>query len=183
MLLNIISSLFKEPKTASEIAREQNLNQKSVANHLNKLESQSILTTHTQGKNKLFLFNDQLLTFHFLCSIEHQRTIEFYKKHPKIKQLIRKLPQEGMLILFGSYAKDEQQATSDIDLLHINNKKIDFSETIQKYSVSVDIKHYKTYTNDPLIREVIKNHIVLNGIEAFVRAIWNDLLGANKKYD
>jgi len=183
MLLDIVSSLYEGPQTASEIARKNGLNQKSVANHLNKLAEESILTTHTQGKNKLFHFNNQPLTFHFLCSIEHQRTIRFYQKHPTIKQLLTKVPQEGILILFGSYAKEEQNENSDIDLLHINQKKVDFSEVTRKYSVNIDLKHYKTYTNDPLIREVIKNHIVINGIETFVRAIWNDLLGANKKYD
>ena len=180
MLLNIIQSLYERAKTASEIAKECNFNQKSVANHLNKLEKDSILVTRTQGKNKLFFFNNQLLTFHFLCSIEHQKTIRFYQQHPTIKQFVTKLPNEGMLILFGSYAKDEQKTTSDIDLLHINKKQSNFSELARKYSVNVDVKHFKELTNNPLTREVIQHHIILNGVESFVRAIWNDLVGVKK---
>jgi len=181
MLLNIIQSLYERPKTASEIAKERNLNQKSVANHLNKLANDTILTSYTQGKNKLFAFNNQLLTFHFLCSIEHQKTIRFYQQHPTLKQFIEKLPNEGMLILFGSYAKGEQTNHSDIDLLHINKTKCNFSEIARKYSMSIDVKHFKEFTNNPLTREVIQQHIILRGVEPFVRAIWNDLVGANKK--
>ena len=83
----------------------------------------------------------------------------------------------------GSYAKRTFKEDSDIDLFYlglIKEKEIQEIKKIGKtYGKVINIKK-STFTNfesgirkkDPLIIEIIKNHILLQNPEPFVNALW-----------
>ena len=96
MLLNNQIQVFEEflrdfnsELTGSFIAKKRNLNQKTVANYLNKLEKETILKSRTQGKNKLYFLNvdNKEILKNFIISVEHLRTINFYEKNILIKEI------------------------------------------------------------------------------------------------
>ena len=92
MLLNELSlSVLKEfmgdytgSFTGSYIAKKMSLNQKSVANILNKLEDDGLVKSKTIGKNKEFSLNldNAEAVKNFIAAAEHIRTAEFLKKNP-----------------------------------------------------------------------------------------------------
>lgn len=159
--------------TGSEIAKKKNLNQKSVSNTLNELESINILKSKLQGRNKLFNLNlknkNQVTTF--LSAIEHMKTFEFFKNHPKISEISSKILKhsKGIVAIFGSYAKHTEKKDSDLDLLVIgkaNRKEIE--KTGLLYNLEINIIEYPKIKSDHLITEVIKNHIILNNAQEFI---------------
>ena len=163
-----------EKATASQIAKKNNLNQKSVYLFMEELGRDGILTSEIQGKNRLYQLNkyNKELVKQFICSVEHLRTVYFYQKNPDIKLIIQKLlPHiDGMTAIFGSYAKNTQKGTSDLDIFIMGNydeKEIDLISAT--FSININIKHYTSFKEDTLTKEIKKNHILIKNTEQFVR--------------
>ena len=162
--------------TASQIARDKNLNQKSTALFLEELEQELILKSKLQGKNKLYSLNNENLEIltQYLCAVEHLRTKAFYEKNTKIKLIIEKIIPHitGIALIFGSYAKDTHKKTSDLDILIIGRHDKEKIHQISKtYNIEINIKEQKTFEINTLTKEVIKNHITIKNTEEYIRTI------------
>lgn len=188
MLLNIhkiaIMSEFlgnyKVTLTGSFIAEKNKLNQKSVSNFLRESEEEGVLKSSRQGKNRLYTLNleNSPLIIDYISSIEHLRTIGFYKRHSLIKEISEKiLPYcNGITVIFGSYAKGTEKKDSDLDVFvagSCNKNKIE--ETSKIYNLEVNLKIYPLSLfkkalkqKDPFVEEIINNHIVIKNIQEFV---------------
>ena len=175
--------------TGSDIARKKSLNQKSVSNALNKLESEGFLKSNTVGKNKEFSLNlDNMETVkNFIVAAEHIRTANFLKKQALIKEIILKIGPafNGIVIIFGSYAKGTQKKDSDLDIFiagaYDRDKVYKVSEL---YNLQINVKNYPASafrralkSKDILLTEIIKNHVIISGAEGFVNAVMRDYLG------
>jgi len=191
MLLNpvrirILEEFLKDYKaklTGSFIAKKKNLNQKFVAIALKEFEEYGLLKSTLQGKNKLYsinLYDAQIIT-NFISSIEHLRTIAFYKKQPMVKEIAAKILTfcRDIVVVFGSYAKGTQKKDSDLDLFIVGycNKK-EIEKIVEMYKMDVNIKHYPLHTfkkallkRDPLIVEIIKDHIIIKNIHEFISLV------------
>ncbi|HII89150.1 TPA: hypothetical protein HA253_06150, partial [Candidatus Woesearchaeota archaeon] len=89
----------------------------------------------------------------------------------------------GTIIVFGSYTKKTFHEDSDIDLFYLGqltDKEIQNIKNIGKtYGKTIHIKK-STLKNfelglrkkDPLVIEIVKNHIILQNPEQFVNALW-----------
>lgn len=166
--------LTNKELTASQIAKEKNLNQKTVSNYLNNLEEQLILKSRTQGKNKLYSFNigNEPNIRNFLVALENIRTLNFYKNNLLIKEVVLKIDSliKGIAIIFGSYAKNKQNKNSDLDILVIGKVNEDKIHTISKiYHLDISIKCYPKFSKDLLMEEVQKHHIIIKGAEDWIR--------------
>lgn len=171
----IVEELLKDINvglTGSFIAKKHNLNQKTVANYLQKLEKEHILTSTIQGKNKIYLFNLENQIMDFILAIEHLKTFHFYQKNSFIKEVAMKLKAatKGTLIIFGSYAKNTHKKDSDLDIYILgkaNEEKIDSIATL--YNIDIHPKIYSKFTPDILTKEVIKHHIIVKNAEPFIQ--------------
>jgi len=160
--------------TASQIAKNHNLNQKSVYLFMEELEKESIMTSEIQGKNKLYYLNkdNKEIVKQFLCSIEHLRTIFFYQKHPSLKLIIQKiLPYiDDIAAIFGSYAKNTQKKTSDLDIFIAGNyDEKEIASISSTFNIDINIKRQTSFKEDTLTKEVKKNHILIKNTEQFIR--------------
>ncbi len=173
MLKSFISNT-DEKTTASQIAKKHDLNQKSVYLFMEELEKEGIVISEMQGKNKLYELNksNKELVCQFLCSIEHVRTAHFYQKNPDIKLIIQKfLPHiKSIAAIFGSYAKNTQKETSDLDIFiagdYDEKEILSISET---FGIEISIKHQSSFKENTLTREIKKNHILIKNTEQFIR--------------
>ncbi len=169
---------FKSELTGSFIARKKNLNQKTVANFLNKLENEAILKSRMLGKNKLYSlnFNNKEIVKHFILAVEHLRTIEFYKKNILIKEVSEKIQPyiKGIAVIFGSYAKGTQKRDSDLDLLIIGKcNEPQIEKVSEAYKIEINLNVYPRIKKDVLIKEAIKNHIIIKNAEQFIESVLN----------
>ncbi|MBI2666065.1 nucleotidyltransferase domain-containing protein [Candidatus Woesearchaeota archaeon] len=159
--------------TASQIAKKKKINQKSVYLFMEELEKIGIITSEMQGKNKLYFLNksNKELVKQFLCSLEHLRTMYFYHELPEIKLIIQKiLPHiQGIVAIFGSYAKGTKKETSDLDIFiagTYDEKEIELIGST--FGVDINIKHQKIFKEDVLTNEVKKSHILIKNTEQFI---------------
>ncbi len=170
-----------------EIARKMSMNHRTALLALNSLEKRGIVKHQTSGRNKVFYLNKENPR-----TKDHVRDVESYRlghtlnENPTIKELYSSLLSppisETPIVLFGSYAKGEQDKKSDIDLLLIekNGKILD---AIKKFEFKYDINvHVQIISQDklergfrekePLLFEIASEHIILNNQDAFVNILW-----------
>src|SRR3989338_129639 len=191
MLLNNTELLIIEPfvlnyrarLTGSSIAKSRKLNQKTVSNYLKSLESQNFLKSAAEGRNKLYFLNlsDEQLIVNFIAAVENARTINFYQKHILIKEIAAKmLPHiKGISLIFGSYAKGNEKKGSDLDIFVAGSAdEAQIDKIAEIYHLEISIKKYTLLEfkkalkeSDPLIKEVISNHILMQNAQEFVRCV------------
>ena len=111
-------------------------------------------------------------------------SIIYLKKHFLIKKILDEIGKkvDDPLILFGSFVKDGHTKESDIDIFVISEKKMDkrmVLETSVLVNRNINIKSSnKTQffnglkNKDPLVNEVVSNHIILKGIDQFCEIMW-----------
>ncbi len=167
--------------TGSNIANKNKLNQKSVSNTLKELEDDGFLKSETEGKNKLYYLNveDKEISEHFLAIIEHYKTIHFYKENHLIKEIIEKISffSEGIIIIFGSYAKNLNKKDSDLDIMIVGKYNEREIEHISKtFDLEINIKCYtlkdfRKENNSYFINEIKRNHIIVSYIDSFVKEV------------
>ena len=178
-ILALFTTNYKTSRYLREIARETQVDVKAVSIQLNRLEKANI------RKNKEYSLNlSNYLTLYYLALAECFVTIEYLDNNFEVKKLVSETT--GNLgktaLLFGSFAKGNMTQESDIDILIIGDSKPDlsvFKEMGSLLSREISIKYVseKQFSdgltnNDPLIAEVVDNHIILKGIDNLCNMLW-----------
>jgi len=176
---NILSEFSKDYSRkiyGRDVAKKLRMNQKTVSNTLNELEKEDILKFTHEGKNKYYYMNEFYPYIKEIIKlIEIQRKINFLKKYDKLKGLFSKLENqsEGILIIFGSYANFNANERSDLDIFVTGDISIEDLETSYNIKINIIKSSKKGFNkNEHIIKEIIKNHIILMGVEDFVDLIW-----------
>lgn len=179
-ILKILESFYGDynKKTyGRDISKKLKMNQKTVSNILNKLEKENILKFTIEGKNKYYYLNK--LNPHIkeiIKLIEINRKIKFIDNYKRYSDLFAKLETrtDGILVIFGSYANFSANEKSDLDVLFVG-KYQELKDLEELYNIKINIVKIdkKKFNKDNiLIKEIIKNHVILNGIEEFIGLIW-----------
>jgi len=71
-----------------------------------------------------------------------------------------------LIILFGSYAKGLEKKDSDIDI-YIETKSRNVKKVVEDIHSKINVKIGSFDTKSPLIKEIIKDHVIIKGIEVF----------------
>ena len=160
-----------------DVAKKLRMNQKTVSNILNELEKEHILKFTQEGKNKYYYMNEFYPYIKEIIQLmEIQKKINFLEKYNKLKELFLKLgtQSERILIVFGSYANFSANEKSDLDIFAMGD--IENVEDLEEiYNLKINIlksNKNKFNMNEHIVKEIIKNHVVLKGIEDFVDLIW-----------
>ena len=157
----------------------------SLLKHLKEFEKDKILVVKNIGRSRVYSLNmENNQVREFLSLSEKKRTIEFLNKEFLIKKLYNEfINLQGCLILFGSYASETRAKESDIDLFYIGdikkNEKSNIKEFGRMYNrkvhlINMTIKQFKEqlFKQNPLIKEVVKSHIILYNHDIFINEVW-----------
>lgn len=157
------------------------ISQKNIALTLNELEKQRIISSKFVGNLKHFSLNkNNPLIKKYLLIAEIENSVKFMEDNPKINQIIEKIDKRGKIVcIFGSYAKGVQRRDSDLDLFIIgeyNEKEI--KKIGELFNVEVNIRGGSIedfleliQKKNPLVKEIIENHIIASGYEEFVEEV------------
>jgi uncharacterized protein len=184
-------SLFRADYATSlhvrAMANLLNVSHMTLLPHLNRLEELKILRSTKVGRNKFYRLNhDNILTKYYLATTEELVTIEYLEKNQFIRKLaeqLNSLDTPNPLILFGSYADNSATDESDIDLFSIGTLTKDQTNHVNKFEATfgkkISIKTATTEnfntglrTGDILIKEIVRNHIILLNADYFVTMLW-----------
>ncbi len=183
-ILALYNDNYKKALHLREIARKTKTDVNTTYPQLNKLEEMNILTSTIKGKNKEYTMNlDNIISKYYLTLAEIFTTIRYLQKNFVIKKIMTELDSQidDPIILFGSFVKGGYTKESDIDLFVIGQKRT--NKTILEigdlvgHDISIKFADPSKFQSglkdkDPLVNEVVSNHIVLKGADKFCDIMW-----------
>ena len=161
-----------------EISKLSKLPLKTCQNALSDLEKNKILKSKTEGKNKYFTLNlENIKTKLYLLQAEIYKTGMFLEKYPSIKLFLKSLNTTAPIIVFGSFAKLGAGKNSDLDVLIISKKELNLPFHLlpfKPHQINIAEKTFIKALEDQenLIKEVEKNHVILNNPSFYVDITW-----------
>ena len=104
--------------------------------NIHQLKEKNIINIQKAGKTNLIILNREV-DYLYLVEAEKFKRDLFYKKYPSLKIMLKKIIKQSkssffILIVFGSYAKEQVRKDSDLDLLVIvpNQKQAEIIEKV-----------------------------------------------------
>jgi len=186
-ILGLYRDDYRRSLHLRRIARETEVDVKAIQLQLKRLERMRILSSILRGRNREYSLNlGNLLTRYYMILAETFTTITFLEKNFLVKKIIGELGDrvEGTVILFGSFAKGRIAKESDVDLFILTEKDSDVHTSVAKEvgglidrEISIKSTSETEFLRgfergDPLIREVISEHIILKGVDKFCDIMW-----------
>ena len=175
----------QKPKTIREIAKQIKADYRITYIATQRLIDQNTLKKQTVGKSSLCSLKKSHYSFEIYKAEDERRQEILKNKNLKVlyKEITTKIHSSFFIfLLFGSYAKNKQTKSSDIDLLFISNEK-DFETKISDIISLFPLKiHALVFSEEEFIRmkdakksnviqEAIKNNIILFGIENYYNLV------------
>jgi len=161
----------------SAIASKLKMNQKTVSNILNKLEKQNIIKFKQEGKNKYYFLNKlNHSTREMIKLVEINKRIVLFEKYKKLSTLFTEIEKrgKGITIIFGSYANFTKNEKSDLDIFVVGSL-LDLNDLETLYNIKINLVKStkdKFKLNNLFLKEIMNNHILLNGVEEFIELTW-----------
>lgn len=156
----------------SEIAKKTKTSTGTCQRELNKMVKSGILKTEKQGPLRYYTLNKQNSLFNEFKSIVN-KTIGI---EPELKKQVNKIKGLKYAFIFGSYAKGDFGANSDIDLFVIGRiDEDDLFPKIKKIEESVNREiNYHLYTEKEFLKN-IKTNTFLQNISKKYQLLTNNL--------
>jgi len=165
----IILRLLKKEMHGREIAKELKTSLTRVQSILTELRNTNILDYKVEGKNHIYFIKINLQSKLFILNAENYKLIKILRKYPILEPIFKEITEkcpEKIIILFGSYAKFIPKKDSDIDI-YIDTTDNKIKDKIKNIYNNLSIQTRKFDTEDLLIKEIVKNHIIIQGGEIF----------------
>jgi|APSaa5957512622_1039677.scaffolds.fasta_scaffold48046_2 hypothetical protein len=160
-----------------ELVGKVEFSQKNIANTLGELEGQRILISNFNGNRRYYSLNfeNPLIRDH-ISFFEKYVKLSFLKKNPVLIDFSSKV--SGKIVcVFGSYAKGINKKNSDLDLLVVGGDSNEISQLGKEYGLDVQVFNLslsdfrKGFANNLILKECLKNHVVLKGENLFVSEV------------
>ncbi len=179
-VLSLFTKGYEKEYYIREVEKILNISSRTALVTLAKLEKIGILESQTKGKIKTYIIRKSIISREFFLLTEQYKKIQFLEKNHLIKEVLEKTDVflEGIVIVFGSYAKGIQKDDSDLDLFIVGKfDEKNIKEVGKKYGININIKSYpkkifeKEINEDILLKEIVNNHILIKYAEKFVRRV------------
>ncbi len=168
-----------------EISRRTEVDVKAIQLQLRKLEEGGVLVSTRRGRNKEYSMNlENSITKYHMILAETFVSIGALRGNYMLKKVATEVGDAttGMLILFGSFAKGIADDDSDVDLFLVAEDEFD-ADAIEDIGnivgrrISIISSTKKEFDEgilgeDPFLREIVSNHVVLRGTDEFCEAMW-----------
>ena len=170
-----------------EIARLLNANHRTISLALQELEKKQVMISNSIGKNKEYKLNiNNISTREFIRLSEIIKHLQLIEKHLFIKKFMKNFDLSNTpILLFGSYAKGIEKRDSDIDLIIFTDVKLKtgtekrikeffdtYNKKVQMQKANRDDFEKGLREKDPLVLEIIQNHVIINNCEFFIGMLW-----------
>jgi DNA-binding Lrp family transcriptional regulator len=178
---------YKKGLHVREMAKATKLSPSTVSYLTRNLEKECVLDHVMEGLNKKYFVNyGNPAVKGMLAAAELSKKTAILEKYFVIKKMAGEVDFGNAIVaLFGSFAGSTAADTSDIDILLLDRtpeikKKLEkFGKLYGKqlHVISMTKKDFLSEKKE-FIKEIMKNHVVLNGAEEFVDMIWRIYHGA-----
>ncbi len=167
--LEIMLYLLKGKAHGRALSEVCNIPLATVQRALSRLVEKNVLDAEPLGRNKMFFIKNTIEARSHVFMAESYRLIKAIEAYPVLRIVAEHIAGRKdikLAAIFGSYAKFKARQGSDIDVyIETSSKKI--KREIEDMGFGVSVKMGKFNLKSLLIREIIKNHVIIKGIEEF----------------
>lgn len=167
--LEIVLELLKGENHARGIAKSLETNPMNISRNIKELYKENVVDYKELGKNKTYFFKKTSEARVYIFMSEGYKLLQILKKYSTLRTIIDKIQADKRIklaILFGSYAKNLVKKDSDIDIyIETEDKKL--KKELEGIDSCLSIKIGKFYKENLLIKEIIKNHVIIKGMEEY----------------
>lgn len=184
-ILGLYANDYLKPLHVRQIARAVRVDVKAVQLQLKRMEKMNVLSSALKGRNREYRLNlGNSVARYYMVMAEAFAATSYLQVNFVIKKVAEEAAElvDGPLLLFGSFAKKMQSKESDIDLFAISGSKVDrkrFMELGDRIGRDINVEQASTSRfmkglrdKDPLIEEVVADHVVLKGADEFCNLMW-----------
>lgn len=169
--------LYKEEFVhLAEISKKLNKNHSVTRQYLNFFEKQGLLIKKIKGRLTMYKINpDFPLIVDYISLTEKEKLIKKCQRSLLMREIVNflnnTLDENNKVLIFGS-SVDDSKEPNDIDILitgKFNEDRIDQFE--KKFNIKfhiIKVKNLKS-VNESLRKEIIKKHLIIQGVENAVR--------------
>ena len=169
LINEIVALLLNGDLHTRAIAEQLNSNHATVLRKLRDLTDDNIVDFRPEGKNKVFRLKRTIEARNAAMIAEIFKQSAVVARYPVLRGIFRAvggMPELPLAILYGSYAKGTATRESDIDIYIETTDPLTKKQLEQKHS-RVSVKTGVFDTRDLLIREIVKDHIIIRGVEVY----------------
>ena len=167
--MDIIELLLRSNNHIRGIAKNLGESHSTILRKLNNLKKEGVIDSRKEGKNKIFFLKKNLISKTYLLQAELHKLTKLLRHNQELSIIfeeILKKSDEKLIVLFGSYAKGLAKKDSDIDI-YLETKSRSVKKAVEDVHSKINVKIGTFDIKSPLIKEIIKDHIILRGIEVF----------------
>lgn len=169
----VLLLLLKKEMHGRELAKEIGTSLTRVQSILNELRKINVIDFRVEGKNHVYFIKKNISSKSFVLNAENYKLAKILDKHQNLEPIFHDIIQKSrcnMILLFGSYARGNEKKDSDIDV-YIETSSPKIKEDVRKIYDLISVKIGKFNREDLLIKEIIKNHIIIKGGEEYYEKI------------
>lgn len=167
--LNVTRILIQSPTHIRDIAQQTDLSPATVMRTLHKLEKQRAVNKTVQGRNHIYAIADTPEAKQLIHITEHYALLKALE-NPFIRGFVKYAQNitDDLVVIFGSYAKGTYTNKSDLDV-YAERPRI--ARELRKFSEKVSVQSGTLQKDSEIGREIIKNHLIVQGVERFYRLV------------
>jgi len=170
LINEIVALLTREDLHTRAIADQLKSNHATVLRKLRDLTDDNIVDFRIEGKNKVFNLKRTIEGRNAAMIAEIYKQSSVVSRYPVLRgifQAIQEMPEIPLAILYGSYAKGLATKGSDIDIFIETTDSRMKKQLEQRHSL-LSVKIGVFDSKDLLIREMMKDHVIIRGVEVYI---------------
>lgn len=164
-----LNMLEKSESHIRQIAKDLQISHTTIIRKIEELVNENVLDFKIEGRNKVFFLKKTINARNYVYMAENYKTKKILDKYPELSIIIKEIlnnAKSNLIVLFGSYAKFNVKLDSDIDIF-IETKDSKLKEKLKQINRKISLKIGDFDLNNILIKEIIKSHVILKGVEVF----------------
>jgi predicted nucleotidyltransferase len=169
VLFEIILALERGPIHVRALSKKILRPHSTVIRALSELENENAVDYKVLGRNKEYFLRDNVYARTLFIMAEQYKLSKLMLKYRKIGPVVEDILAEcksEMVVIFGSYAKLSANNDSDIDI-YIETKETRIKKAVERINSALSVKIGEFDSKSLLIREIIKSHVLIRGVDEF----------------
>jgi predicted nucleotidyltransferase len=141
----------------------------TVLRKAHRLVNEGVLDRKTEGRNQTYFLKKTVKSANYIYMAENYKTNKLLNKYKDLNIILKEVAQAAkseLILLFGSYARFQAKNDSDIDIF-IETRDKSMKQRLKIISNKINLKTGRFDVANDLIKEIIKNHVIIKGVEKF----------------
>lgn len=169
--MRVVLALLRQSTHVRDLSKQTGIPHATVSRMLKGLGERNVVDFEVRGKNKVVKLRRNIEALNAVKMAEGYKLEKLIRMYPEMGVIIEevlKRTKANLVVIFGSYAKFNAKLDSDIDLF-VETQDRAVKKELEKINsrISVKIGRLRNKLSEPLVKEIIKDHVIVRGVDVF----------------